>query len=734
MLVKNKKNLLISVFILSLSIICSLLLFSGCNNNTFSVSFDSNGGSIVQTQTLKKGDKIEDPKCEKLGYTLDGWYLNGEKLDLQDYNVTQSIKLYAVWNINNYCINYINVSDDVINNNPVSYTIEDDNIRLNSINCDNKIFEGWYLDEEFTQQIEVINTSTCDDINLYAKWSGELFNLSFDVNGGSKIPDQKIEYGSDITNLPTTLKNGYNFDGWYTDSELSNSFTMTNMPNRNLILYAKWDIIDFNINYNLNGGLNNESNPLKYNIEDSLITLKNPSKADCEFIGWYSVLGAKEEKITQINPSTLKEINLYAKWRYYINDNNANTFNDILHNKNNLCDDFYLQTDINLDGVIWEPIVGFKGNIYGNGYSISNITIQNSKNTNVGIFEELLNSNFYNINFKSIRIICNDNNNANIGIIAGKIENSSIKNCFIQGIVEVSDKGYVNNFNEINYGNKEYFIGGINGIAVDTTYDGCNLDIDINAISLNTDKLYVGGLIGQCYNTTIDSCNTLGQLSSSYVGGLVGIEENSIISKSYSNCNIIGKDIGGLVYKNLGEINTSYFAGTITNSANDYNIVGGLVSINGGIISNSYTSGEINSKGGECGGLIGRHSYNIGVIYNCYSNCIITTEKTEYIGGLIGRAYKSKILQDCFSCSKIIIKSGSMVNAGLILGYGSWNISSCYVDSSIEIETQINPEWIFANIKVGEIKTSRLELLNHFNNIWDNDMWKFENNTLPVLR
>lgn len=54
MLVKNKKNLLISVFILSLSIICSLLLFSGCNNNTFSVSFDSNGGSIVQTQTLKK--------------------------------------------------------------------------------------------------------------------------------------------------------------------------------------------------------------------------------------------------------------------------------------------------------------------------------------------------------------------------------------------------------------------------------------------------------------------------------------------------------------------------------------------------------------------------------------------------------------------------------------------------------------------------------------------------------
>lgn len=174
MSVKNKKNLLISVFILSLSIICSLLLFYGCNNNTFSVSFDSNGGSIVQTQTLKKGDKIEDPKCEKLGYTLDGWYLNGEKLDLQDYTVTQSIKLYAVWNINNYCINYINVSDDVINNNPVSYTIEDNNIRLNSINCDNKIFEGWYLDEEFTQQIEVINTSTCDDINLYAKWSGEV--------------------------------------------------------------------------------------------------------------------------------------------------------------------------------------------------------------------------------------------------------------------------------------------------------------------------------------------------------------------------------------------------------------------------------------------------------------------------------------------------------------------------------------------------------------------------------
>ena len=63
--------------------------------------------------------------------------------------------------------------------------------------------------------------------------------ISFNSNGGSEVNEIFQRYGTNIT-LPTPIREGYTFDGWYTDSNLTTKFEEIVMPNKDTILYAKW--------------------------------------------------------------------------------------------------------------------------------------------------------------------------------------------------------------------------------------------------------------------------------------------------------------------------------------------------------------------------------------------------------------------------------------------------------------------------------------------------------------
>ena len=143
------KKFLSLAFVLSFIGICSI--FAGCNvsdADKIKITFDSNGGSIVQSQSLNKGDKIKEPvDCTRLGYTLDGWYLDDEKWIFIGYSATESMTLTAKWILNTYRINYeLNTNDNYTFEEAVSsYTIEDKNIVLTEPKRLGYLFEGWYL-------------------------------------------------------------------------------------------------------------------------------------------------------------------------------------------------------------------------------------------------------------------------------------------------------------------------------------------------------------------------------------------------------------------------------------------------------------------------------------------------------------------------------------------------------------------------------------------------------------
>ena len=70
------------------------------SGDSFVVTFDSQGGSDVATQTVKSGEKATEPTAPtKDGYTFNGWYTEAACENRYDFDtpVTAAITLYAGW-------------------------------------------------------------------------------------------------------------------------------------------------------------------------------------------------------------------------------------------------------------------------------------------------------------------------------------------------------------------------------------------------------------------------------------------------------------------------------------------------------------------------------------------------------------------------------------------------------------------------------------------------------------
>ena len=72
----------------------------------YTVTFDTNGGSKVNSQTVPYGETAKTPAIPaKTGYTFAGWYLEGEKFNFNT-PVTKDMTLIARWTANQYTITF----------------------------------------------------------------------------------------------------------------------------------------------------------------------------------------------------------------------------------------------------------------------------------------------------------------------------------------------------------------------------------------------------------------------------------------------------------------------------------------------------------------------------------------------------------------------------------------------------------------------------------------------------
>ncbi len=85
------------------------------------------------------------------------------------------------------------------------------------------------------------------------------------------------------------------------------------MPAEDMTITAQWTVVEYDITYNLVGGINDEANPAKYTIETDTITLNDATKTGYTFQGWYDA-DTGGNQVTQIAAGSTGGKTLYARW------------------------------------------------------------------------------------------------------------------------------------------------------------------------------------------------------------------------------------------------------------------------------------------------------------------------------------------------------------------------------------------------------------------------------------
>lgn len=76
--------------------------------------------------------------------------------------------------------------------------------------------EGLYYNEEFTEKFDV-SSSVTESVTLYAKYTPKTYTVTFQMQDGTELDVQEVEYLSDATPPATDVVPGYVFGGWDKD-------------------------------------------------------------------------------------------------------------------------------------------------------------------------------------------------------------------------------------------------------------------------------------------------------------------------------------------------------------------------------------------------------------------------------------------------------------------------------------------------------------------------------------
>ena len=175
-----KKRNLIFLYLLILGV----LLIAGCSpKSPVIVTFDSQGGSAVDSQMVNHGEKVSEPPAPtKEGYTFGGWYKESgctNALDFDSATVTSALTLYARWTINTHTVTYdgngsTSGSVPVDSSSPYEYGATVTVLNKGDLVKTGYTFDGWNTaaDGNGTDQAEESTfVMGATDVTLYAKWT-----------------------------------------------------------------------------------------------------------------------------------------------------------------------------------------------------------------------------------------------------------------------------------------------------------------------------------------------------------------------------------------------------------------------------------------------------------------------------------------------------------------------------------------------------------------------------------
>ena len=134
-------------------------------------------------------------------------------------------------------------------------------------------------------------------LTLYPVWNANQYTITFDTNGGSDIAPITQDYGAEITAPDNPTRKGYTFKGW--DKEIPET-----MPAENMTVKAQWEINQYTITFDTNGG--SEIAPITQDYGTEITAPDNPTRKGYTFKGW-------DKEIPETMPA--ENMTVKAQWK-----------------------------------------------------------------------------------------------------------------------------------------------------------------------------------------------------------------------------------------------------------------------------------------------------------------------------------------------------------------------------------------------------------------------------------
>ena len=261
----------------------ALTLYPVWNANQYTITFDTNGGSDIAPITQDYGAEITAPdNPTRKGYTFKGW-----DKEIPETMPADNITVKAQWEINQYTITF-----DTNGGSEIAPITQDYGTEITAPDNPTRkgyTFKGW--------DKEIPETMPAENITVKAQWEINQYTITFDTNGGSEIAPITQDYGTEITAPDNPTRKGYTFKGW--DKEIPET-----MPAENMTVKAQWEINQYTISFDTNGG--SEIAPITQDYGTEITAPDKPTRKGYTFKGW-------DKEIPETMPA--ENITITARWK-----------------------------------------------------------------------------------------------------------------------------------------------------------------------------------------------------------------------------------------------------------------------------------------------------------------------------------------------------------------------------------------------------------------------------------
>lgn len=274
---------------------------------TYVITFNTMGGELKDSiEFNSETGYIEFGTVTREGYEFLGWsfFETGGQL-LTGINAKDNLTnmtAYARWQIVSYTITY-ELDGGTLTGAVKKYTIEE-TVTLKDPTKDGYKFAGWYETADFNgEAITSLNNATGNK-TLYAKWGDAYYTVSWNLNGGSwagEEPQETFDINNSIDILPTPVKDGYTFLGWF-----ENDLPVEELELKNYDLIAKWHSNSGETIYVSYDGYNSLAKALAVALDNDIIIVEAGSwEGGTVTQNNIKIIGANEN----INPNTANRVN-----------------------------------------------------------------------------------------------------------------------------------------------------------------------------------------------------------------------------------------------------------------------------------------------------------------------------------------------------------------------------------------------------------------------------------------